>query len=139
MHHICSQIQSPDAVGVNGETRAKGKNFYKACTSKDLVYFACFMCDTLVHLSSLSAKLQKNTVCIADVHRALEATRAILNKYKERLVILIVTPATYYKNGNSNNKNCRLMIMFCRNTKEVNRIELTIKKPLLHCSGQGQG
>lgn len=83
MQHL-EQIQSPDAEGVKGEQQAKARNFFNTMRSLSVIYYAHFLYDVLVHLQALSAKLQTNTITIASVQCAMEATTTVLRKYKSQ-------------------------------------------------------
>ena len=48
------QIQSPDSTGVRGEQKAKAKAYYQTASTLSIVKYACFLFDTLEHLSTLS-------------------------------------------------------------------------------------
>ena len=77
------QIQSPDVTGVRGDQQAKSRKFHKLATSLDIVQYACFLKDVFFHLCNLSNTLQKKDVSLAQVHSALQITRAVLVKFKE--------------------------------------------------------
>ena len=78
------QIQSPDSVGIRGEQKAKAKHFYQTATTKSVVKYACLLFDVLQHLSTLSCSLQRSSISLAQVHRYLEATKAVLTRYKSK-------------------------------------------------------
>ena len=81
------QIQSPDATGVRGDQQAKSRKLYRLATSYDIVQYACFLKDIFFHLCNLSNTLQKKDVSLAQVHSAMQVTRAVLVKFKERCAV----------------------------------------------------
>ena len=77
-------IQSPDSVGVRGEQKAKAKLFFKSATSMSEIKFSFFLSDVLFQPNKLSCMLQKTILSLGEVHRSLESTKAVLDKYKTR-------------------------------------------------------
>lgn len=80
------QIQSADAQNVRGVQQAKARKYYSTARDAVVVLFCGFLHDTLTHLSSLSACLQRSTITIAEAYSSLCSTQAVLNKYKTRYV-----------------------------------------------------
>jgi len=79
-------MQSPDAPAVRGVQQAKAKKFYSSARDSAVVKFCGFLHDTLGHLSSLSATLQKSAITLAEAHTSVVATQAVLEKYRTRFV-----------------------------------------------------
>ena len=69
---------------LRGDQQAKNRKLHKLATSFDIVQYACFLKDVFFHLCNLSNTLQKKDVSLAQVHSALQVTRAVLVKFKER-------------------------------------------------------
>lgn len=84
------QIQSPDAQGVRGVQQAKAKKFFSSARDSSLMKFCGFLHDTVGHLSSLSASLQKSGITVAEAHSSLVATKTVLEKYRTRFVIILL-------------------------------------------------
>ncbi|XP_049449201.1 zinc finger protein 862-like [Epinephelus fuscoguttatus] len=77
-------IQSVDAQNVRGVKQAKARKYYSTAREAVVIRFCGFLNDTLTHLSSLSASLQRSTITIAEAHSSLCSTQAVLKKYKTR-------------------------------------------------------
>ena len=74
------QIQSPDSVGVRGEQKAKAN--FRSATSMSEIKFSFFLFYVLFQLSKLCCMLLKKMLSLGEVHRSLESTKAVLEKYK---------------------------------------------------------
>ncbi|KAL7389251.1 hypothetical protein ABVT39_000559 [Epinephelus coioides] len=60
--------------------QAKAKRYFNSARGSSLLRFCGFLHDTLSHLSSLSATLQKSGVTLAEAHSSIVATKTVLEK-----------------------------------------------------------
>ena len=82
---LFAQLQQPE-FKTSRDMTAKAKGFLKTATNKDSLQFASFLHDCLVHLTKLSQHFQRSTITVAELHEDLSAVKAVLNKYKKKLV-----------------------------------------------------
>ncbi|KAL7385187.1 hypothetical protein ABVT39_017250 [Epinephelus coioides] len=63
---------------------SEARKYYSTAREAVVIHFCGFLNDTLTHLSSLSANLQRSTITTAEAHSYLCSTQAVLKKYKTR-------------------------------------------------------
>lgn len=72
----------------NKTAQAKVKCFLKLMTSKSVVLFVHHLLDVCGPLKEMSLLFQQQDSCVAEIHRTLKSTVAVIQKLKSRLLNL---------------------------------------------------
>lgn len=76
----------------NKTAQAKAKCFLKLTTSKSVVLLVHHLLDVCGPLKEMSLLFQQQDSCIAEIHRTLKSTVAVIQKLKSRLLKCKITP-----------------------------------------------